>query len=146
MSSSLSNSNKWFWHVSHCNSPQSSLKPQGRYIHNHDANYPRNAYQNWNKTSYVTQNRTKHIEEMMNLMEMRAHIPAAWQKHGLLNKDWTRQEDVPTGPNVIRTAQHTHKYYNITHTHRISQIPLYWCSGWSGELTEHAQLGKEKSF
>lgn len=68
------------------------------------------------KLKQNTRRHTKRTKETLK-METKNHIPAAWQKHRLFNKDWTRQEDVPAGPNVIRTAEDTDKHY--THTENI---------------------------
>lgn len=73
-------------------------------------------------------------------------IPAAGKKHRFLYKDRARQEDIPAGPNVIRTITQT----NMTtlHTHA-QKLNIYFSpfllvySGWSSDLTNtHATLGK----
>lgn len=66
--------------------------------------------------AYITQNTEQDTEEIIGQIKLKqARIPAAGQKHGLLYKDWARQEDIPAGPNVIRTKKHKYMYYNITH-------------------------------
>lgn len=71
-------------------------------------------------------------------------VPAAGKKHGLLNKDRARQEDIPAGPNVIRTITYTHRQILQHYTHKHAQkLNVYFSlflllySGRSSDLTPH---------